>query len=47
VEEIENRETSNNLMRPNGKEAKENKQLKMFHLNSKCNKTRKSLKNQC
>jgi len=30
-------------MRSNGKEAKENKQMKCFHLKSKCNATRLSL----
>ena len=38
------------LMRKNRKEAKENKQMKLFHLKStvcKCNVTRKSLKNYC
>ena len=32
------------LMRQNGKEAKANKQMKLFHLKSKRNETRKSLK---
>ena len=32
------------LMRQNGKEAKGNKQMKLFHLKSKRNETRKSLK---
>ena len=35
------------LMRQNGTEAKENKQMKLFHLKGKCSETRKLLKNHC
>ena len=35
------------LIRKNGKEPKENKQMKLFHLKSNCNEIRKSLKNHC
>jgi hypothetical protein len=41
------RVTSNDLMRPNGKETKEDQQMKLFHFKSKCNKTRKSLNKHC
>ena len=35
------------LMRQNGKEVNENKQMEFFHLKSKYNETRKSFKNHC